>query len=275
MFVLQTLFPIICSMSLIGGIVIILVLLVRLPFRRLPKIFSYLLWSVVLLRLLCPFTFSSHLSVFQVIGTPLIQQNQNIDLGNTTNFDYLGNAQKPGESASLQEQENRAICYKTAAVESEVPLLSFAEASLQTQVLQFLKSKAGTLPGSDEGYWYSVMTDGVEYLYGKYDYDKEGSYQLFSWALRDASHKLANGLKVGITKEEALKLCPNLVRIEFDGEGVVRWNRTAYPQNWTDEFDYMLAVNIEDNIDNLPQVLALMIKGESVQAITIYAPTAG
>ncbi len=49
MFVLQTLFPIICSMSLIGGIVIILVLLVRLPFRRLPKIFSYLLWSVVLL----------------------------------------------------------------------------------------------------------------------------------------------------------------------------------------------------------------------------------
>ena len=68
MFVLQTLFPIICSMSLIGGIVIILVLLVRLPFRRLPKIFSYLLWSVVLLRLLCPFTFSSHLSVFQVIG---------------------------------------------------------------------------------------------------------------------------------------------------------------------------------------------------------------
>lgn len=272
MFVLQTLFPIICSMSLIGGIVIILVLLVRLPFRRLPKIFSYLLWSVVLL---CPFTFSSHLSVFQVIGTPLIQQNQNIDLGYTTNSDYLGNAQKPGESASLQEQENRAICYKTAAVEPEVPLLSFAEASLQTQVLQFPKSKAGTLPGSDEGYWYSVMTDGVEYLYGKYDYDKEGNYQLFSWALRDASHKLANGLKVGITKEEALKLCPNLVRIEFDREGVVRWNRTAYPQNWTDEFDYMLVAEIEDNIDNLPQVLALMIKGESVQAITIYAPTAG
>ncbi len=107
MFVLQTLFPIICSMSLIGGIVIILVLLVRLPFRRLPKIFSYLLWSVVLLRLLCPFTFSSHLSVFQVIGTPLIQQNQNIDLGYTTNSDYLGNAQKPRESASLQEQENQ------------------------------------------------------------------------------------------------------------------------------------------------------------------------
>ena len=55
----------------------------------------------------------------------------------------------------------------------------------------------------------------------------------------------------------------------------MRWNRTAYPQNWTDEFDYMLVAEIEDNIDNLPQVLALMIKGESVQAITIYAPTAG
>ena len=45
---LYTLFPIICRMSFMAGIVIAAVLLARLPLRRVPKIFSYMLWSVVL-----------------------------------------------------------------------------------------------------------------------------------------------------------------------------------------------------------------------------------
>ena len=45
---LYTLFPIICRMSFMAGIVIAAVLLARLPLRRVPKIFSYMLWSVAL-----------------------------------------------------------------------------------------------------------------------------------------------------------------------------------------------------------------------------------
>ena len=39
------------DMSLVGSVVIIVVLLARLAMRRMPKIFSYCLWAVVLLRL--------------------------------------------------------------------------------------------------------------------------------------------------------------------------------------------------------------------------------
>ena len=62
-----TLFSMIVNMSLTGGIVIVLVLFVRLFLMRAPKLFSYLLWGVVLLRLLCPVSFSSGLSVFGVM----------------------------------------------------------------------------------------------------------------------------------------------------------------------------------------------------------------
>lgn len=51
---MQKLFFEICRMSLTASGVILLVLLVRLGLKRAPKIYSYALWSVVLVRLLLP-----------------------------------------------------------------------------------------------------------------------------------------------------------------------------------------------------------------------------
>ncbi|MDE7416684.1 MAG: M56 family metallopeptidase [Lachnospiraceae bacterium] len=70
----KSFFSVVLNMSLTGGIVIVAVLLVRLLLRRVPKIFSYLLWGVVLLRLLCPVSFSSVLSVFQVVDISVTEQ---------------------------------------------------------------------------------------------------------------------------------------------------------------------------------------------------------
>lgn len=53
----------ILNMSLTAGFVAIAVMLVRLLLKKTPKIFSYVLWTVVLFRLLCPFTFESPLSL--------------------------------------------------------------------------------------------------------------------------------------------------------------------------------------------------------------------
>lgn len=44
-------------------IVLAVVLLMRLTLRRAPRVFSYMLWAVVFLRLLCPLSFSSELSI--------------------------------------------------------------------------------------------------------------------------------------------------------------------------------------------------------------------
>lgn len=60
---LINIFAKVLNMSLTASFVIAVVLLARLLLRRSPKIFSYALWSVVLLRLLCPASFPSAVSL--------------------------------------------------------------------------------------------------------------------------------------------------------------------------------------------------------------------
>ena len=60
---LEHLFIEILNMSLTASAVILAVLLLRLALGRAPRIFSYALWAVVLFRLLCPFSFTSGVSL--------------------------------------------------------------------------------------------------------------------------------------------------------------------------------------------------------------------
>lgn len=63
---LEKIFLQLLNMSITAGYVIIAVLLIRLCIRRLPKIYSYVLWSIVAFRLLCPVSFSSAYSFFNL-----------------------------------------------------------------------------------------------------------------------------------------------------------------------------------------------------------------
>ena len=60
---LHTWLPVICNMSITASAVILVILPIRLLLKKIPKIFSYLLWSVVLFRLLCPISVSSPFSL--------------------------------------------------------------------------------------------------------------------------------------------------------------------------------------------------------------------
>lgn len=62
---MTAIFERVLNMSLTGSIVIAVVLLARLLLRRAPKIYSYMLWTVVLFRLLCPISLSAGLSVLK------------------------------------------------------------------------------------------------------------------------------------------------------------------------------------------------------------------
>ena len=59
-------------MSLIATIVIIILLLLRPILKKFPRIFSYLLWGIVLFRLLCPVSFESSISIFHLAGAPFV-----------------------------------------------------------------------------------------------------------------------------------------------------------------------------------------------------------
>ena len=60
---LQKTFLNILDMSIVASLAILVVLLVRLFLKEVPKIYSYILWAVVLFRLLCPFSLESTWSI--------------------------------------------------------------------------------------------------------------------------------------------------------------------------------------------------------------------
>ena len=60
---MEKLFVEILNMSLISCYIIVVVLIVRLLLRKAPKIFSYALWTVVFVKLICPITLESVISL--------------------------------------------------------------------------------------------------------------------------------------------------------------------------------------------------------------------
>lgn len=90
--ILKEAFIIILNMSITASVVAIGVILIRLLFKSLPKIFSYALWLILLFRLVCPVTISSPLSLFRLIPTALG------NLGNK--IPDMGQAQVPAVNAT-------------------------------------------------------------------------------------------------------------------------------------------------------------------------------
>ncbi|MTK06018.1 MAG: DUF4825 domain-containing protein [Hungatella sp.] len=83
---LESVFLQLLNMSFTASIVIAFVLAVRIILQKAPKVFSYLLWSVVLFRLICPFSFESIFSLMPAKANPISQnilymQTPKIDTG--------------------------------------------------------------------------------------------------------------------------------------------------------------------------------------------------
>ncbi|MEG2175196.1 MAG: M56 family metallopeptidase, partial [Oscillospiraceae bacterium] len=65
----ETVFLQILNMSYTASYVILFLLWTRILPEKVPKIFSYALWSVALFRLVCPVSFESSFSWFSLMGT--------------------------------------------------------------------------------------------------------------------------------------------------------------------------------------------------------------
>lgn len=53
----------ILNMSLISSYVALAIILIRIPLKKVPKIYSYMLWGIVFFRMVCPFSFDSVMSL--------------------------------------------------------------------------------------------------------------------------------------------------------------------------------------------------------------------
>ncbi|MCM1039381.1 MAG: M56 family metallopeptidase [Ruminococcus sp.] len=103
----------ILNMSLSASYCIAVVMVLRLFLKKQPKILSYLLWSVVLFRLICPFTFSGDYSLMRLDDEIISQEtimrwsgagNENGMDAAETSGDVAGEAVKGTDIQELQEK---------------------------------------------------------------------------------------------------------------------------------------------------------------------------
>lgn len=73
---MTSLFISILNMSITASYVALVVIVIRLFLKKVPKVFSYVLWLPVLIRLVFPFSFSSSFSFFSFLGFSTHQTNE-------------------------------------------------------------------------------------------------------------------------------------------------------------------------------------------------------
>ena len=83
-FVSYELLPVVLNMSVTASVAILFVLLARLLLKKVPKIFSYSLWAVVLFRLLCPVSVTTGFSLLGLFDTPVTEAT-----AHTTAVEYI------------------------------------------------------------------------------------------------------------------------------------------------------------------------------------------
>lgn len=104
---METLFLNILNMSVIASYVIILVLLIRIFLKKAPKFFSYILWSVVFIRLICPFSFESIISIVPTGNNTITQEFQYRKLPDTINNNSAIN--EVGNTASFNSDQIESV----------------------------------------------------------------------------------------------------------------------------------------------------------------------
>ncbi|WP_206458208.1 M56 family metallopeptidase [Anaerovorax sp. IOR16] len=153
---LDHLFLQILNMSFTASYVILFVLIVRFFLRKAPKIFSYSLWSVVLFRLLCPFSFESRFSWFSIRGMKVEQMKPFPEHFTTLNpIQYADNAMV-GSPEVIVEQSitvHKAVplmenTFTLIWIMGIVALLIYSVVSL----LKLKKQLKGTMHESDNIY---------------------------------------------------------------------------------------------------------------------------
>ncbi|HEY5584591.1 MAG TPA: M56 family metallopeptidase [Ruminiclostridium sp.] len=108
---MTNLFTTILNMSLTASYVILAVIIIRLLFKKVPKIFSYVLWLPVLLRLVAPINLKSNFSFFS-----FLKFNSQT---NTGTFEYIpnniGSVQNPTVDFGINIINNAANTLRTPA----------------------------------------------------------------------------------------------------------------------------------------------------------------
>lgn len=95
--ILYQLVPMVFNMSVTASAVILVVLLARVLLRKAPKAFSYVLWAVVLFRLLCPVSLSADASLLGLLNAPVKEMSPQASA-----VQYVAPSTAPGKAPGVQ-----------------------------------------------------------------------------------------------------------------------------------------------------------------------------
>ncbi len=98
---LETAFIKILDMGVTASYVIAAIWVVRLLLKKAPKAFSYALWSIAAFRLVCPVSFTSKFSIFNVSALFTPQNAVNMPVSSPTGANFPATTQMPVPSALL------------------------------------------------------------------------------------------------------------------------------------------------------------------------------
>ncbi len=145
---MDTLFLQVLNMSITASYVILFVILARLLLKKAPKVFSYALWSVVLFRLVSPFSFDSVFSLIpasrQTLPTDIMySQVPQVHTGSTVVNQTVNNSLPiPEVGASVNPMQVWVFLGEILWVFGILVLLTY---SLYTVVKLYLKLKPAKL----------------------------------------------------------------------------------------------------------------------------------
>lgn len=152
---MNTLFYTVLNMSAVGAIVTVFVVFARLLLKKSPKIFSYILWSAVLFRLICPVSFSLPFSAIpESISRGIFTESEIKDFSGE-NFDSENSfiQANPGEDSadgitaslnapSASESDNQTSLWKDKLFSALIILwIAGAAAMASYSVVSFIKLK--------------------------------------------------------------------------------------------------------------------------------------
>lgn len=100
------------KMSFYGGVMILVIIILRAIFRnRLPKRTFVILWGVVLLRLLVPFSVPSEFSVYSMVG-----RHENAGIGNAFYFNSGEDGPTTIFNAGAVDTEKPPVCMRVTVI---------------------------------------------------------------------------------------------------------------------------------------------------------------
>lgn len=205
----------------------------------------------------------------------------------------------PLTPALEQTSEKRVQVFTKNEVLATNPVPAYTLNQLQT--IGTVRTIQGVLPGAAFGTWYMAEWQGIEYYFGCPEGEDDKQAKLYSYAIFSKEYPLANGIQVGMTKEEVLALYPEMTEVLIAEEtgylesesSAFGFDTSCYPRSysgndeildyldkkvlyWHDRFDGCLLAKIDgETKDGRTMALALMLKNNQVEAVTFYCQNDG